>query len=205
MRALLALFALVFLVSCGDGRDLDEAPAALGDFKLGHSIVIAPNIVKGPLSREASDAQWIAAMDKALEDRFRRYEGADKKLYHFGVSIEGYVLAQVGVPLVLQPKSVMIFRVTVWDDEKGIKLNEEPHEITVLEPVSANTFAGSGLTQTAEEQMENLVIKGAKQLEVWLGVQQQRHGWFTAEAQVEKAEDGQHTNQNTNKAAQPVN
>ena len=201
MRALIALLALVALVSCGDGRDLDEAPAPLGDFKLGHSIVVAPNLVKGPLSREASKEQWIAAMDAAVEDRFRRYEGTDKKLYHFGISVEGYVLAQVGVPLVLQPKSVLIFRVTVWDDEKGIKLNEEPHEITVLEAISAETVAGSGLTQTAEQQMENLVIKGTKQLEVWLGVQQKRHGWFTPEARVENAEDGK----NTNKAAEPVN
>lgn len=201
MRVLIALFALVFLVSCEDGRDLDEAPAALGDFKLGHSIVIAPNLVKGPLSRDATKEQWIAAMDKALEDRFRRYEGEDKKLYHFGVSVEGYVLAQVGVPLVLQPKSVLIFRVTVWDDEKGIKLNEEPHEITVLESLSANTMAGSGLTQTSEEQMQNLVIKGAKALEVWLGVQQKRYDWFTPNARVEKAEDGKRKN----KAAKPAN
>lgn len=201
MRVLIALFALVFLVSCEDGRDLNEAPAALGDFKLGHSIVIAPNLVKGPLSRDATKEQWIAAMDKALEDRFRRYEGEDKKLYHFGVSVEGFVLAQVGVPLVLQPKSVLIFRVTVWDDEKGIKLNEEPHEITVLEAISANTVAGSGLTQTAEEQMQNLVIKGAKQLEVWLGVQQKRYDWFTPDARVEKAAEGKRKN----KAAQPAN
>lgn len=201
MRAFIALLALVTLVSCGDGRDLDEPPAPLGDFKLGHSIVIAPNLVKGPLSREGTKEQWIEAMDKALEDRFRRYDGEDKKLYHFGVSVEGYVLAQVGVPLVLQPKSVLIFRVTVWDDAKGIKLNEEPHEITVLEAISANTVAGSGLTQTAEEQMQNLVIKGAKQLEVWLGVQQKRYDWFTPDARVEKATEGKRKNT----AARPAN
>ncbi|MGY3438641.1 MULTISPECIES: hypothetical protein [unclassified Marinovum] len=201
MRALIALLALVTLVACSDGRDLDEPPAPLGDFKLGHSIVIAPNLVKGPLSREASKEQWVAAMDKAVEDRFRRYEGDDKKLYHFGISIEGYVLAQVGVPLVLQPKSVLIFRVTVWDDVKGVKLNEEPHEITVLEAPSAETFAGSGLTQTAEEQLDNLVIKGTKQLEVWLGVQQKRHDWFTPNARVEKSAEGK----KSNKDAKPVN
>lgn len=201
MRALIALLSILALVSCGSGRDLDQPPAPLGDFKLAHSIVIAPNLVKGPLSREKSKEQWSEALDKAIEDRFRRYEGDDKRLYHFGISIEGYVLAQVGVPLVLQPKSVLIFRVTVWDDEKGIKLNEEPHEITVLEPISPETFAGSGLTQTADEQLENLTIKGAKQLEVWLGVQKQRYDWFTPNARVEKAEAGQ----KANKAAQPAN
>ncbi|MCJ7871555.1 hypothetical protein [Phaeobacter sp. J2-8] len=187
MRALLALVAFLTLVACSDGRDLDQAPEPLGDFKLGHSIVIAPNLTKGPLSRDATEEQWIAAVDKAVEDRFRRYEDEGEKLYHFGISVEGYVLAQVGVPLVLQPKSVLIFRVTVWDDVKGIKLNEEPHEITVLEAVSAETVAGSGLTQTAEEQLENLAIKGAKQLETWLAVQKTRHDWFTPDARVVKA------------------
>ncbi len=188
MRFLTALLAMLALVACTNGRDLDKDAVPLGDFALGHSVVIAPNIVKGPLSRDATDEEWIAAMDKAIEDRFRRYEGKEgQKLYHFGVSIEGYVLAQVGVPLVLQPKSVLIFRVTVWDDEKGIKLNEDPKEITVLEAVSAETIAGSGLTQTREEQLENLTINAAKQIELWLVRRHKEEKWFTEDAVVIKA------------------
>lgn len=186
MRFMIALLATLALVSCTNGRDLDKAPVPLGDFKLGHSVVIAPNIVKGPLSRDATKEEWIAAMDKAIEDRFRRYDG--EKLYHFGVSIEGYVLAQVGVPLVLQPKSVLIFRVTVWDDSQNLKLNEEPKEITVLEAISAETIAGSGLTQTREKQIENLTINAAKQIELWLVRERKEHKWFSDKAQVIKAE-----------------
>lgn len=187
MRIVLALLTILSLAACASGRDLDQPPEPLGDFKLAHSVVIAPNLVKGPLSREASKEEWIAAVDQALEDRFRRYEG--ERLYHFGVSVEGYVLAQVGVPLVLQPKSVLIYRVTVWDDEKGIKLNEEPMEITVMESFSPETFAGSGLTQTREEQMENLAINAAKQLEIWLARQVKDRNWFSPDAEVIKADE----------------
>lgn len=186
MRILLALLTVLSLAACTNGRDLDQPPEPLGDFKLAHSVVIAPNLVKGPLSRDATKEEWTAAVDKALEDRFRRYEG--ERLYHFGISVEGYVLAQVGVPLVLQPKSVLIYRVTVWDDEKGIKLNEEPMEITVMESFSAETIAGSGLTQTKEEQMENLAINAAKQLEIWLAKQVKERKWFSPEAEVIKAD-----------------
>lgn len=203
MRAMLALIALVTLAACGTGRDLDQPPAPLGDFKLGHSIVIAPNLYKAPLSREASAEQWTSALDKAIEDRFRRYESEseDKKLYHFGISVEGYLLAPPGVPLVVNPKSILIFKITVWDDEKGIKLNEEPHEITVIEPVTPETFAGSGLTQNADQQLDNLVTKASKRIEIWLDVQMQRHDWFGPNARVEKASDGK----KANKAAKPVN
>lgn len=164
------------LAACAGGRDLDQPPVPLGDFKLGHSIVVAPNLTKGPLSREATQEEWIAVMDKAFEDRFRRYEG--ERLYHFGISVEGYVLAQVGVPLVLQPKSVLIFRITLWDDAAQAKITSEPHEITVSEAISAETVVGSGLTQTREEQMANLARVAAKRVEQWLVYQKRREKWF---------------------------
>ncbi|WP_425039718.1 hypothetical protein [Primorskyibacter sp. S187A] len=176
MRFVVLCLALLSLAACTGGRDLDKPPAPLGDFRLGHSVVVAPNLVKGPLSREVSQEEWIAAVDKALEDRFRRYDG--ERLYHFGVSVEGYVVAQVGVPLVLQPKSVLIYRITVWDDAEGKKMNGEPKEFTATETFSAETVVGSGLTQTREEQLENLAINAAKQVEVWLGRQKRQEKWF---------------------------
>jgi hypothetical protein len=176
LRSLVALVALVGLSACIDGRDLDQPAAPLGDFKLGHNIVIAPNLQMGPLSREATQEEWVEALTKAVDDRFRRYDG--DRIYHFGISIEGYVLAQVGVPLVLQPRSVVIFRLTVWDDEAGAKMTSEPKEITVLEAISAESMAGSGLTQTREEQLEALAILGAKQIEEYLVAQKREAGWF---------------------------
>ncbi|MGX9356451.1 hypothetical protein ACS3SW_15190 [Roseobacteraceae bacterium S113] len=176
MRFLALAFALLTLAACTGGRDLDKPPPPMGDFKLGHSIVVAPNLTQGPLSREATKEEWIEAVDKAFEDRFRRYDG--ERLYHFGISLEGYVLAQVGVPLVLQPKSVLIYRITVWDDEGEIKMNSEPKEITILEALSAESVVGSGLTQTREEQLDNLAIQAAKQAESWLLRQKRQERWF---------------------------
>lgn len=189
MRILLLCLSMLALLGCTTGRDLDAPPAPLGDFKLGHSIVIAPNLTKGPLSRDATDEEWIAAVDKAFEDRFRRYDG--ERFYHFGISVEGYVLARVGVPLVLQPKSLLVYRITVWDDEAQTKMNHEAHEVTVIEAVTADTVAGSGLTQTREEQLENLAILAAKQAEEWLVKQHRSEKWFrgfdveTAKAEAE--------------------
>lgn len=171
---------LALLAACADGaRELEKPLQPLGNFKLGHAVVTSPNITKGPASREASVEEWNAAMDAALEERFRRYEG--DSFYHVGVSIEGYVLAQPGVPLVFSPKSVVIVRATVFDDATGEKLNDEPEQITALEAASAETIVGSGVTQSAEEQMENLTKNAALQIENWMRRMQKENGWFGGE------------------------
>lgn len=177
MTRWMALLALVAALSgCTNPDDLDQAPRYLGNFAMGHNIAVAPNITKGPASRDASAEEWIAAMTAAMDERFGRYEG--DKLYHFGISIEGYVLAVPGVPVVASPKSALIVRVTVWDDAAAAKLNDEPHQVTVIESFSANTVLGSGLTQPKEKQMENLTRNAAKLIENWLVRQNARKGWF---------------------------
>jgi hypothetical protein len=181
---LLRIFALFVglsaLTACTNANDLDQEPAYLGDFQLGHNVVVAPNLTKGPASREASEEEWVEVMTKAIEDRFGRYEG--ERLYHLGVSIEGYVLAIPGVPLVASPKSALILNVTVWDDAKQEKLNAKPEQITVLESISGNTILGSGLTQSKEKQLENLSRNAAKLIQNWLVRENARNGWFEGEA-----------------------
>lgn len=174
LAALLGLCAL--LAACGTAEDLDEAPVPLGDFRLGHNIVVAPNLTQGPLSRDATQEEWIEAMTKAVGDRFGRYDG--ERFYNFGISVEGYVLAQPGLPVVASPRSALIVRVTVWDDAAQAKLNPEPEVVTVTEALSGETVVGSGLTQTREQQMENLAISAAKQIERWLVRQNRWEGWF---------------------------
>lgn len=180
MIRLFALCALALIAACTNVNDLDETPAYLGNFQLGHNVVVAPNLTKGPVSRAASEEEWIASMTKAITDRFTRYEGS--KLYHLGVSIEGYVLAIPGVPVVASPKSALILHVTVWDDAAGRKLNEKPHMVTVLETISGRTLFGSGLTQSKEVQMENLSRNAAKLIQNWMARQNEEFGWFEDDA-----------------------
>ena len=174
LTALLAV--LTVLTACTNVNDLDEEPAYLGDFHLGHNVVVAPNLTRGPVSRKATEEEWIEVMTEAIDERFGRYEG--ERLYHLGISIEGYVLAMPGVPVVASPRSVLILRVTAWDDAKQEKLNEETHQVTALENPSARTILGSGLTQTKAQQMRNLSRNAAKLIQNWLVRQNAKHGWF---------------------------
>lgn len=177
LRHILLLGALCLLAACANPDDLNEPAVDLGQFRLGHNVVIAPNLQKGPLSRDMSKEAWIEAVEARIAERFGRYEG--EGLYHFGVSLEGYVLAQPGVPVVASPKSVLVVRITVWDDAANAKLNEKAHQIVVFEQLSGNQLIGSGLTQSAEKQLENLSKNAAKMIELWLVRQKEQKGWFT--------------------------
>jgi hypothetical protein len=177
-RLLAMLGAILLLTACTNPNDLDEAPVDLGDFRLGHNVVVASKMTRGPLSREASEDEWKEAMTSAIDERFGRYQG--DKLYHLGVSVEGYVLAQPGIPLVASPNSVLILLVTVWDDAAGGKMNTPPEQITIMETISGNTILGSGLTQSKEVQMRNLSRNAAKQIETFLVRRRAADGWFGA-------------------------
>jgi hypothetical protein len=181
LRLLSIILCATLLAACSpSGEDLDQPPVPLGQFKLGHNVVVASKAKKGPLSRDASEEELVTALQTAIGDRFGRYEG--DKLYHLGVSIEGYVLAAAGVPLVVSPKSAMIVRVTVWDDAANKKLTEKPEQFTVFESLSGETALGSGLTQSKEEQLENLSVNAAKQIELFIEKQHKENGWFGEDA-----------------------
>lgn len=175
-RRFFLLLAGLALAACTNPNDLDDAPAYLGNFHLGHNVVVTPNLTKGPASREASGEEWIASLTEAVDARFSRYEGT--KLYHLGISVEGYVLAVPGIPLVASPKSALIVNVTVWDDAAQTKLNDKPETVTVVESISGNTLLGSGVTQSKEVQMQNLSRNAAKLIQNWLVRQNNAEGWF---------------------------
>ena len=164
------------LSACAGANDLDGRPVYLGDFKLGHNVVVAPNPVKGPASREATGEEWIEAVSRSVEARFGRYQGA--RFVNLGISIDGYVLAVSGVPLVVAPRSALLISVTAWNDAEGKKFNEQPKRITVVEDLSAETAVSSGLTQSKEQQIENLSVNAAKLIEKWLVEQNEEFGWF---------------------------
>ncbi|MCZ4257319.1 hypothetical protein O4H53_17345 [Sulfitobacter sp. G21635-S1] len=178
IRVLAVLMSVAFLTACNGAADLNKAPVPLGDFSLKHNIAVAPKAVKGPLSREVTKEQLTKALTDATAERFGRYNGS--RDYHFGMSVEGYVLAQPGIPLVFAPKSILIVNLTVWDDAKNRKLNEKPHQITVFESFDQGPVVGSGYTKSAEEQLKNLSQNAAKSIESYLVKQNKEQGWFSA-------------------------
>ena len=183
IRILAVLMALVVVAGCNGARDLNEPPVPLGNFSLVHNIAVAPKAVKGPLSREVSKEELVKALTDATAERFNRYDG--DRGYHFGMSVEGYVLAQPGIPLVFAPKSILIINLTVWDDAANKKLNAEPHQITVFESFDQGPVVGSGYTKSAQEQLKNLSQNAAKQIENYLVKQKREQGWFGGTAEAE--------------------
>ncbi|MEP2532126.1 hypothetical protein [Shimia sp.] len=166
-RFAVILIALVTLAACtAPTETVTGPPADLGDFRLGHNIVVAPDFQKGPVSREANKEEFIASMKKAIDTRFGRYDGT--RLVHFGVNLSGYALAPPGLPLLFSPKSALIITVTAWDDRAGGKFNEEPREIIVLESFTGGSLVGSGYTLSPEEQMENLTYNATREIEEWM-------------------------------------
>ena len=177
LRALTGSLALCALLAGCGATPIEETPEPIGDFELGFLVPVAgENLTKGPLSRDATPEEWKAAMETAFRPRFDRYEGGT--FYHLGVVVEGYVLAQPGIPIVLAPKSAVIFSVTVIEDATQTELTPEREQFTVLETLSAATVVGSGLVKSKEEQMANLAENAASRVESWLREQP----WFYDEA-----------------------
>jgi len=165
LRRAAFILGLSLLAACGR-NDLEEPPVPLGDFALGLNIAVADNAQKVPISREASADEWEAAMKKAVDDRFGRYNGT--RLYNIGISIDGYALAPPGIPVVAAPKSVLVITANIWDDATQTKLNPEGERFTVFEGMSGETVIGTGITRTKKKQMEALSYNAVKRVEQWL-------------------------------------
>jgi len=118
------------------------------------------------LSRDATAEEWVESLSAAIDAQIGRYDAGG--LYHLGVSVDQFVLAAPGVPLVLSPKSILQVSVTVWDNAKGQKINETPEQILVFESFSGGSLLGSGLTRSREEQMAGLSANAAIKIENWL-------------------------------------
>ncbi|MBV7408080.1 hypothetical protein [Maritimibacter sp. DP1N21-5] len=154
------------LTACATTDDLGDVPEPMGRFLLGHAVTVVEEPQIGPFSREATDEAWEEAINFAMTERFGRYDG--DKYFHIATKVDGYALAMVGIPLVFTPKSVLVASVTVWDDEKGTKINEDPEIFTVSEELSIEQLIGTGLTKTADEQMLSLARALAKRVHQWM-------------------------------------
>lgn len=187
LRSVGALLLVGLISACNGAADLSKSAVPLGDFSLKHNIVVAPKVQKVPLCRELETETMTTMLQAAVAERFDRYDG--DRLYHFGVSIEGYCLAPPGIPVVAAPKSAMIIRITVWDDAKNRKLNRKAHQITVLESLDQGPLVGSGYTKSAEEQFKNLSQNAVKQIENYLVRKNREENWFNGTGTPVKAAD----------------
>lgn len=166
-RFLVALTLLVALAACGSStRDLQEPTEPLGDFKVGHIGVVAPNLQKLLVSRDATKEEWIEEVTKALDTRFGRFSG--DKFYHIGVSVEAYSLP----PPIIPGKSAVALNVTIWDDAAQAKLNPEPKQIQVIKVFE------SRISKNRDQQLQGLAEEAARMVEVWLREMQVSDGWF---------------------------
>lgn len=176
LRIATLLVGMIVLAACTPATP-DEPLEQLGEFSLGHNVVVASKMQKGPVSRDASEEEWVTSLRSAIDERFSRYQGS--QLYHMGVSVEGYMLAPPGVPVIYSPKSALIINVTVWDDALAKKLNPEVKQFTVFETTTADSaIVGSGHTRSKEEQMMGLSRNAVGQIEDWLLEMHREKGWF---------------------------
>lgn len=164
-RLIIASAAFV-LAACTSADGVDKAPDPIGNFLLGHTIVVANQVKKGPFSRQSTAEDLVNAVKPELTNLFGAYDG--DKYYHIAVSIDAYVLALPGLPVVASPKSTLIMGLTIWDDATQSKLNDPPEQIIVIEDFSAKNILGSGLTQTKEQQLASLAKSAAKEIRKWM-------------------------------------
>ena len=186
-KTAVAILSLAALTACGGFRDdLAKAPKPLGNFLLGHNIVVSKEPQKGPFSREASNEEWKEAIKLAVDDRLgsQRFDG--NAYFHIGTTVQAYVLAQPGIPVVYAPQSVLMFTVVFFEDATQKQLNPEPIQLTVFEPCCSIPLVGSGLTKSREQQLEGLAFNAAKAIE---RVMRENAEWFGGENEVLPEDD----------------
>ena len=167
MRITVLTFILGLLAACGTPTGEKEPPLPMGDFLLGHNIVIADDAQAGPLSRKADPDDWEAALKEAINNRLGAYNG--DHYFHIGTHVDAYVLAVPGAPMVATPKSVLIISVNVFDDRTGKRLTDKPKQLTVFERSEKSTFIiGSGIRNSKAVQMRNLSRNAARLIQRYL-------------------------------------
>lgn len=181
---LVAPLALLILAACTAKDGLDDPPPELGDFRLGHNVVVGETARMVPPSRRATTEEWEAVLGAEIDKRLGRHQG--EGLYHLGVSVDVYALAIPGIPVVVKPRSVLVVSVTVWDNATRSKINIDPGQLTVLENLglSGESIVGSGITQSKDQQMQNLSYAAARAIERWLA---ENKDWFSPDPAVREA------------------
>lgn len=183
LRSFILFIVMALFMGCSSEIDPNAPLEPLGDFRLGHTVIVTKNAKLFPPSRRADLAVWKTMMIADIDKRLGRYDG--EKQYHIGVHIDSYVLAIPGLPLVATPKSVLVVSLSVFDNATRQRLTEKPHQLNVFERSKKTTFIiGSGIANSKTEQMQNLSRNMARLIAKYL---QQNKQWFGVAQDTETA------------------
>ncbi|KPD13186.1 hypothetical protein [Phaeobacter sp. 11ANDIMAR09] len=175
IRILALLASLVLLAAC-DETQLNEAKEDLGDFNMRVSFVYTDKALQWPLSRAAETSEWNEPIERALEARLGRYNGAGK--YDVAITLEGFLLATGGIPVLVNPKSAAVVNVFVYDVTTKTYLLKE-HQMKIFEDTTGESaIFGSGYSRTKAEQIDGLALKIVDGLEEYMAAQHAEKGWF---------------------------
>ncbi|KAE9628901.1 hypothetical protein FEE96_14820 [Parasedimentitalea maritima] len=184
IRLIAFLASLSLLTACGETL-MDEAQEDLGTFKMRVGYIYTDKALQWPLSRNAEASDWNADLQNALDTRLRRYEGTQE--YDVAITLEGFMLAPPGVPIVLNPKSVAVVNVFVYD-VAGQEYLAKKHQMEIFESTTGESvILGSGHTRTKEEQIAGLSLNIVDAVEEWIAEQHLESGWF--DERVENVEE----------------
>ncbi|UAB87937.1 hypothetical protein I5192_11915 [Ruegeria sp. SCSIO 43209] len=175
LRILTLITGLALMGACTQTQ-VYEDPESLGEFKLRVNYAFAEKAVQGPVSRDATPDEWTKAIQNAVDIRLGRYEGSQE--YDIGISLEGYMLAPPGIPVIYNPKSTAIVLVNVYDVEKKEFLAKGKQFQVLEDTTGESALTGSGNARTREEQMNGLALKVADRVEEWLAEEHKDDGWF---------------------------
>jgi hypothetical protein len=166
------LFALALLSACTSDIDPSVERSGLGDFNLDRLVVIVDDPTSSIVSRSASDDQLRKAVTDAVDARLRRFQGDGS--YSIGIKVQGYVLAPPGIPVLFAPRSTLFLSVNAYDDVPS-RLNVDTRNLTIWEDAGGDTVIGSGYSQTAQEQLDEMASNAAIEIELWL---RENEDWF---------------------------
>ncbi|MEP2716738.1 hypothetical protein [Pseudophaeobacter sp.] len=177
MIRILALLASVVLLAACEETKLNEAKEDLGDFNMRVSFVYTDKAKQWPLSRAAEPSEWNEPIERAVAARLGRYNGSGK--YDVAITLEGFLLATGGIPVLVNPKSAAVVNVFVYDVTTKTYLARE-HQMEIFEDTTGESvIIGSGYSRTKEEQIDGLALKIVDGLEEYMAEQHAENGWFS--------------------------
>ena len=167
---------MLAIAACSVPEDAVQGGRDLGDFQLCGQFVTFVANDPGPLSRKATEDEWVNALNAELARQLGPYKGG--KCYTVSVAVEGYGLAQPGVPLVFSPKSGLLLRAFVFDNalieaEAPSVLNKGGHQIQV------GLVDQGGLLNEREAQLGALARTGVADVVKWM---EQNPEWFDGDS-----------------------